>query len=158
MTTRKQKFTFILHLFTIITLVFSFLFFCLIGYWMFYPVEVITYEHPESIQVDKAVYKAGERISYTLEYCKKYDTQGKVSRVLVNGTRTNFTEYITNLPTGCNKTLVNDMIIPAYLDRGLYHIETTAVYKINPISDFVGTWKSVEFEIIDSNCTKDCYE
>lgn len=117
-------------------------------YWLFWPNRVIIYDNPDQIQVDKKVYNPGDRIVYTIKYCKKKNIQGVVSRALVNGTRLNFTEYTTNVAPGCNTVKINDMVIPDYADEGIYHIETTATYQTNPLRTFVGTWRSVDFEIV----------
>lgn len=118
----------------------------LIGYWSLFPGEII--EFNKQVTVDKKEYRPGDRIVYDLSYCKKVNMTGTVYRSLLNGTRTSFTPMTNSLPVGCRQVKVNDLVIPEYSDEGLYHLEATVEYKVNPIRTFTASWKSEEFKII----------
>ena len=115
------------------------------AYWTFWPVDVIEFKSP--IKLEKKIYHPGDAIVYTVSYCKKVDLPGTIYRSLVNSTRTSFTEVTNNLPVGCHTTKVADLHIPDYTDNGVYHLEATIKYKVNPIRNDMESWKSEEFII-----------
>lgn len=117
----------------------------LIGYWLLWPVTIMTFTAPTV--VDKQIYKPGDKIAYTLTYCKTNSQVGTVYRTLVNSTITTYTPVTNNLPEGCRKTTRSDLTIPDNADAGIYHLESTIVYKINPIRDVVVSWKTNDFEV-----------
>ncbi len=118
----------------------------LLGYWALWPVKVAEFNSP--IQVDKTVYRPGERITYTLDYCKYKDIGGTINRALVNSTRTVFTEITGNMAIGCRVTKVSDLVIPDYMDDGDYHIEASIEYQVNPIRTEIVKWQTEQFKII----------
>lgn len=117
----------------------------LIGYWLLWPVTIITFEQP--VTVNKKIYKPGDQIIYTISYCKTNSQLGTIYRSLVNSTITVYTPVTNNLPKGCRKTSRADLSIPENANEGIYHIENTIIYRINPLRDFVASWKSEEFEV-----------
>jgi hypothetical protein len=117
----------------------------LLSYWLLYPDNVVTVIAP--VTVSSLVYHPGERITYTLSYCKTRKLVGSVVRSLVDGTRLTFTTVQSDLPVGCHTINVSDLVIPDYVDSGTYHIEATAEYKINPARTFEVYFKSQEFKI-----------
>jgi len=115
-------------------------------YWSFYPDKIVTMTAP--VTVDKEVYHWGDHITYTFSYCKTRKLTGKVVRALVNSTRTTFTTIESDLAVGCrNNIQISDLVVPSYTSPGLYHLETTVEYKINPIRSFNVYWQSNEFRI-----------
>jgi hypothetical protein len=117
----------------------------LIAFWLLWPVNVIHFDEP--VTVDKKVYHPGDQIIYTISYCK-YDSRiGTIYRSLVNSTIITYTPVTNNLPVGCRKTKKTDLHIPENTEEGVYHLENTIIYKINPIRDFVASWRSEEFEV-----------
>jgi len=102
--------------------------------------------HP--ITTDKSEYQPEDRITYTLPYCKTKDIPGTVMRSLNNGVRILFTQVESALPIGCHTVKNNDLIIPDYAEVGTYYLQGTAVYKINPLRDFIYTWRSEPFKVI----------
>lgn len=133
-----------LLLISIPTLILTIFLIGLISYWL-YPRTVVTYS---SVVTDKLEYRAGDRISYTLSYCKNYDIEGTVNRVLVNSIKIYFSSYDTVLSCGCGTKTYKDLVIPEFMDEGVYHLEASAVYKVNPLQTFIGRWKTNEFKII----------
>jgi hypothetical protein len=117
----------------------------LLGYWLVYPDDVVVVTKP--VTVNSEVYHPGERLTYTLSYCKTRKLVGNVVRSLINGTRLTFTTVQSDLPVGCHTVNVSDLVIPDYADSGTYHIEATIEYKINPIRTFEVYFKSQEFKI-----------
>jgi len=118
------------------------------AYWIYWPNKVIEIHNAQAIQVDKKEYRIGDRISYTIDYCKYTEIQGIVSRSLVDGFKYNYSDYKSNVSIGCKTVIVSDMVIPDYLTPGIYHIETLAEYKINPLRNVEIRWKSVDFKVV----------
>ena len=137
-----------LHYLTFLTFTLTAILFLLVGYWLFWTIKTMEIKNGNAVPVDQAIYHPGDRLSYTITYCKYRNIQGLVSRVLVNGVRVTYTELINNIAPGCGKTTVNDLIIPIYTEPDTYHIETTVTYKLNPLRDVVVSWRSVDFKVI----------
>ena len=116
-----------------------------LGYWALWPVKVI--EFNPVVTTDKTLYHPGERITYTISYCKFTDLSGTVDRAIINGTRTTFTQITGNMTTGCHTVSVSDLVIPDYLDDDVYHIEASIEYQINPLRTQIAKWKTQEFKV-----------
>jgi hypothetical protein len=117
----------------------------ILGFMYLYPVKVM--EFRGQVTVDKKVYEPGDKIIYTLSYCKYKNIPGTVYRSLVNSTRTAYTEMTNNIAVGCGTIKMYDLHIPDYTDDGLYHLEGSVKYTINPLRQEVDSWKSEEFII-----------
>ena len=123
----------------------------LVGYWLFWPDNIVTISNPNSIQIDKAVYAPGDRITYTLSYCKTAPMTANVMRALVNDYRTLYDTVESNLPTGCHTTKINELTIPSFAPDGTYHLTGEADYKINPLRTFTVMWRTVDFQVKQNN-------
>jgi hypothetical protein len=119
----------------------------LVLWWWFFPGVPLETDTPNTIQVDKTVYHAGDHIAYTLSYCKTKPMLMTVTRALVNDFRLTFTEVLTDPPVGCHTFTYNDLIIPDFMPNGTYHLEATLEAQINPIRKFNEIWRSVDFKI-----------
>ena len=120
----------------------------LVGYWLIFPLRVM--EFTKQTLVDKTTYNAGDRIEYTITYFKYGDWVGTIYRSIVDGTIVAFSPVTNNLPKGCRSTVKGDMVIPDYLSTGVYHLEATASYKVNPIRTVNISWKSQEFSVYNN--------
>lgn len=121
-------------------------------YWKFYPFDVIEIENENAVEVDKQVYQAGDRITYTLKYCKKMKVAAVVQRQLVDGIRIYYTAIYNSLNADivgvtCSKTINADLVIPDFVSSGLWHIETSAEYQVNPLRKITENWRSVDFMV-----------
>jgi len=115
-----------------------------LAYWLWYPNDNIQIL---SVKVAQTEYHPGDRLEYSLEYCKDHKMPAQVVRSLVNGTQLTFTTIISDLPVGCNTVTVTDLIIPDYVDEGVYHLEGTGTSYLNPIRQDMNFWKTSEFII-----------
>ena len=106
-----------LYIFSYITIGLTALLMALVIYWSFFPANFVTVENSMSIKMDKAVYYPGDRMTYTISYCKKSKMPGDVMRSLINGTQITYTTISSDLPVGCHTINVSDLIIPEYVDR-----------------------------------------
>ena len=117
-----------------------------VGYWLLWPDKIVVVN--PNVTTEKTVYAPGDRITYTLSYCKTRKLPGDVSRALVNSVRITFTNVTSDLAVGCHTIRISDLVIPDYIDAGTYHIEGSGLYQINPIRKFLNTWKSNEFQVV----------
>ena len=120
----------------------------MIAYWLFRPVTVLVVKNPQAVKVDKQVYQAGDRLIYSLDYCKHEAIPGTISRALVDGIRISYVAFYNNLPKGCGVTNNADLVIPEFVGTGTYHIEATATYRINPLKTVSTTWRSEDFQVV----------
>ncbi len=139
-----QKFA---HYYLAITLGFTIFGVALIGIWTFYPYHVINIDNSEKIEVDKAIYNSGDRITYTFSYCKDFTIVAIVNRAIVDGFRLTYDSVQSDLEVGCHTVSVNDLIIPDFLPSGIYHIEDTAEYPVNPMRKILAHFRTVDFEV-----------
>ena len=121
--------------------------FIVIGIWSFYPDKILTVNDPNNVQVDKEVYQTGERITYTVDYCKSRRLPSILSASLVDGVRINYDAANSNFDAGCHVTDVSDLTIPSFVATGVYHLEITAEYQINPIRKSFVTFRTVDFRV-----------
>ena len=115
--------------------------------WMIAPEEVFSVKY-HVIPTDRRIYTAGERIAYTVEYCKTRPVVGQVSRSIVDGVRTTFPTISGDLPTGCHTVTVSDIRVPIYLPSGSYHLEMTVEHRVNPLATSVVKYRTEDFEVV----------
>lgn len=120
----------------------------LFWWWLIVPDRVVVVKNPMAIQVDKKVYHPGDRLTYTIDYCKTRPIMGKVSRALVDGYRLMWETVYSNLPVGCHKIEVNELKIHPYAPPGIYHLEITADYQVNPLQIYEVRENTVDFQIV----------
>ena len=118
-------------------------------YWLFIEPDVITVMNSESIQLDKTSYKSGDRIIYTISFCKTKDVPVTIYRALVDTYRIQYEEITVNLSKGCRTISVADLAVPNFLggDKHEYYIEANNVLRVNPLRNQIVHWKSVPFTV-----------
>lgn len=107
----------------------------------------VVIKNPKSVAVEKEMYRPGDRITYTLDYCKRDASPAKVYRILVNSIRISYTEITSDLPVGCRTININDLVIPEFVPDGIYHIETTTERQVNIFRKELVTWRSEDFRV-----------
>ena len=110
------------------------------------PATVIT---NSPMPVDRAVYRAGDPILATIEYCRY--------------TKVPFTTYISfsdtlifdippreavGAPVGCGTVQGKLAVTPDNLPPGNYHLVGKNVYQVNFMAFRVTDWYTVEFEVV----------
>jgi len=105
-------------------------------------------QNPTAIQVNKSTYRAWDRITYTIDYCKYVKVKARAYRALVNGTITSYTPIEWSFDIWCRVSKKSDLIIPEFTESDTYHIETTLEYRVNPIRTETVYWRSVDFKVI----------
>ena len=121
----------------------------LLLFWRVRPYQVMDIKNSNAIQVEKTVYKAWERITYYIDYCKHISAKAKVYRSLVNGTVTVFTPVEWTLSIWCKIQKKSDLIIPEYTEPDTYHLEATLEYQVNLIRTETVHRRSVDFKVVE---------
>ena len=123
----------------------------LVGYWLLWPETVITFTNPQSLSVDKKFYYPGDRIAYTVKYCKYKNITATVSRAIVDDYRVTFTDVQSNLPMGCHTMTANDLTIPMFFTQGTYHLTISGLYPLNSLRNFTTPLlRTVDFQVLNS--------
>jgi hypothetical protein len=125
-----------------ILLAFSLIF--TIGWWLFYPYRIITFEgNPKIIN---PVVKAGTIVKYNISYCKYMNLGATVTTAFVNDLIYTIPPTETNNLIGCH-TKTFSTLIPKELPEGTYFIQKLYRYKINPIRDIDIKTKTETFQV-----------
>ena len=119
----------------------------IVAWWEFVPDNVVTVINSNSVPVDKTIYNAGDRITYTISYCKTRQLSGKVMRALVDGYRTLYETEYSDLPIGCHTTKVNELVIPSFTPTGTYHLDVNIDYQINPLRVYTVHFQTQSFQV-----------
>jgi hypothetical protein len=117
-------------------------------YWAFWPDEMMTIRNSQHVKTDKRDYIAGDRIFYTLDYCKTQQITATVTRAIVDGIRISYDTITNDLPLGCHSVIIYDLTIPSFLPAGIYHIEGAKEYRLNPIRNLKVTFRTDNFNIV----------
>jgi hypothetical protein len=126
-----------------------------VGYLSFlllYPVNHIDVKQP--MAVDKKVYRIGDTVTYTIDFCKYNNYEIiDLKRFLVNGylyPLPNDLQNITDTPIGCHKADVHvPLIVPDTIeDAKAYTIKVVIVRKVNFIRTETETYVTEPFKII----------
>jgi len=133
-----------LSIFTFLLFIF---FFWLITYWSFQP-NIISFENPDSLQIDKQEYRPWDRIIYTMTYCKKYRLVWLVDRSLVDWYRITYNQITSDLPEWCHTVKSADLVVPSFASASTYYLDISAEYKLNPIKTQKVNLKTQPFKVI----------
>jgi len=137
----------LLHYLTWITIVSALLIMSVATFWLVYPYTV-TDMYNQPFPVDKEIYKSGEYITYTVDYCKYHPISPTLSRSFVDGLIYNIPDSIGNIYTpGCGSTKVL-IYIPIALPPGQYAVHTTFRWSVNPLKTIETTTRTQKFTVI----------
>lgn len=75
--------------------------------------------------------KVGGQLVYMVNACKYYATTGIVTRTFADGVRYPALVSSGNVKPGCTNSKVS-IIVPNYIVPGIYHLELSVQYQINP--------------------------
>jgi len=113
------------------TILIAFAFLVLIGYWLLYPYKVIEFKNEPFTPLEETV-KAGETVSYYVEYCKYMDVSAETTIIFVDGIVFSTPSFTNNWEVGCHTKLVH-LPIPEELPCGKYSVQVFRSFKVNPI-------------------------
>jgi hypothetical protein len=120
-------------------------------YWNLYPYKVMTMKNQYALPVDKPVYQAGDRVFYTLDYCKYMDITGLLIRTISDGISVNYEPMQSNVPLGCHVVKRGDLVIPDFIPSGIYYIKSSSEWQVNPIRKVLMNFRTVPFEVVNKS-------
>jgi hypothetical protein len=122
----------------ILTLIISF-------YWYFFPKMPITFSGVHKVLTP--VVEGGEYLSYTVNYCKDTNVIPSISKSFVDGIVYDVPLIISeSFRAGCG-SIVAQIYIPKTLSKGMYYLQTTYHYQVNPIRDISIVTTTEKFEV-----------
>ena len=127
------------------------------GYWCFLDGNinpVIVYKSDSfALQTDKTVYHRGEVVYIQFSFCKYRRIPATVNWRLVDGQVILFSPIQKDIPIGCygddKPYLTSTIRIPMNAPLGVWHLEGTVFYVINPIKTQEQESKTMNFTIIE---------
>lgn len=115
-----------------ITTLFAILITGIIIFWSLYPYKTVVF-NKVTFPVEPKTIKAGNTLTYTVDYCKYTDIVPTVTRYIVNGI---ISELSTNpalkKEIGCAVTKVQ-IVIPETTEADTYFLKMNYEYQVNPI-------------------------
>jgi hypothetical protein len=125
----------------------------IIGYWLFYPYNPITFNFPKGqthFRVLTPTVRAGGTLKYEVNYCKNMNTTAVVTATFNNGIIYSTPSTLSNKGVGCHIiTIFTD--VPTELPPTTYTRTMTYSYQVNPIRRIDITATTGSFIIIPNN-------
>lgn len=121
----------------------------LLGFWMIFlegrtPIEFKNAPFP----TDKEVYRRGETVTVTVDYCKKKNYPTIIYPAFVDGVIYYLPQITTaGFPVGCNKTSY-EFRVPSTLMTGRYHLQGQNAYRVNVLSTRLVDWSTTYFDVV----------
>lgn len=118
-----------------------------VGYLVFWPVEVIK---PNTVpyRIKTPIVKQGGTLIYEVDACKFLAIDSTIYRSFVDGLMFTAPPAPNSITVGCKKTNVF-LEVPKDLPIGIYHIELKIVYKVNPIHDVIYNFRTEDFQVVE---------
>lgn len=119
-------------------------------YWLVIEPDVMIVKNADALPVNKEVYSPGEKLEYTITYCKRKVVTTTLSRSLVDTYQITYPSIRAELPVGCNSITRRDLVVPSFITGGenhKFHLEGISIVKINPLREQYVTWRTVDFII-----------
>jgi hypothetical protein len=118
-----------------------------VTYWLTYPYEPLVFQD-EKFPVINKIIKRGEMVVYTSNYCKYADLPALVTRTFKNELIFLTPTSITNRPIGCNSITIA-VTIPKELPSGIFRLENTYEFQVNPIRKIIVLEDTEDFQVVD---------
>jgi hypothetical protein len=125
----------------------------IVGYWLFWPYNVIDVERPIQIMNEGKTVQAGDRLIYKIKYKKHMDIQGELNRKLINNYKIDLKDTLATAPIGpdCDKVAIE---IPRNAEEGTYYLWWSVSYKVNPLRVITIQADSEPFRVVPAGITK----
>lgn len=120
----------------------------LIVFWLNYPYQIIKFNDSLYPVITKTV-KAGGVLKYSSNYCKYSNLAPMTTRSFVDGLVYSTKAETTNREIGCH-TITVGVKVPLELPGGVYHLENTFVYQVNPVRIETVSHSSEDFTVIEA--------
>lgn len=122
--------------------------FILVGYWMFFPRNIIAYPKGTTWKVLNSPVKAGSYMHYELYYCKYTQDISTVYQTLAGKNIYTLAQIQRNIPVGCRSYTISDVYVPPTVPPGMYKLYITIEYHPNPIRTVQYFAQTTEFEVV----------
>ena len=130
-----------LDLFLIFTIGFS----LVLWFWYVYPYKPLVVDK-QPLEVFNSPVKAGEILKYEVNFTKNTDRRPVIYRRFVDGLVYNLPPSYPLNPQG-TRTNITSVDIPINLPPGIYTLESTTCYQMNPIREICVEYTTDEFEV-----------
>lgn len=117
-----------------------------VGFWLFYPYKTTEFRD-KIIKVENDTVKAGEEISYSVSYCKYTDVTPEISKTFVDGIIYVAPGAVSTTKKGCGVNKIH-VTVPKNLPPGVYHLELSYRYKVNPVRTIIINTQTEKFTVI----------
>lgn len=131
-------------------------FLALIAYWGFWPYPTVTFiDVPATgAPVLNSPLHPGERLQYTLSYCKNTNDTATVHRNMVDGETIALTDTVGSFPKGCRyNVIVATTVVPDTINPGSYHVDVIDEFHPNPIRTIQVRYRTADFKVIPEPVT-----
>lgn len=102
-----------------------------IGFWLFFPYKTTVFKD-SILKVENTKVKAGGDLVYYVDYCKYTDIIPEITKTFVDGIIYVVPPAVSTTKTGCGRNKIQ-VTIPQNLPSGVYHLDLTYRYKVNPL-------------------------
>ncbi len=110
---------------------------CVLGYWWFWPYEVIRpfADLSKPVPVMTPLVKQGGVLIYSVGLCKTTSIVGTINRAFVDGLVFEMPPVKALMARGCRDGEQSEVAVqvPMTLPPGRYHLEAEVSYRVNPI-------------------------
>jgi hypothetical protein len=130
-----------------LAIIISFLVLGLMGYWLLYPYNPVTYKTiPYPVLNENKTATVGGILKYSVDYCKTTNIYPTVIKRYVDGLIYETPAGRGVVYKGCRVQVV-DNLVPSTLIPGKYKMEVIIEYQMNPIRKIIYTNYTEEFTI-----------
>lgn len=122
-----------------------------VAYSLFWPVPTLVinnFSQEKPIPVKDSIVHPGDRLEYTLDYCKYTDAPSNVHRTMIDGQIITLTDTVGQLPTGCHVVTVKTAIVPTTINPGKYYLDVTVSYRVSILRTVYIHYHTTYFTVI----------
>lgn len=120
----------------------------LLGYWLFFPQNIVAYPRGMTFPMVTKEAKLGSYVTYKIYYCKYKQDVSTVYITLVGSAIYTLPPVNRTIPIGCGYRTVSDTYIPVTVPPGKYHLEILVRYHPNPVRTVDYYVKTTDFTVI----------
>jgi hypothetical protein len=120
---------------------------CVIGFWLWYPYNPVTY-YDLPYHVEPKIVKSGEELTYSFRYCKNTNLSPDIQRDYVDGIIFRSSNSTSLARAGCGTFYLTETI-PTTLPAGNYFLQITIQYHMNPLRTITYVNRTEQFKVIE---------
>ena len=117
-----------------------------VGYLVILPIDVLT---ANNVRISSKTVRAGDSISYIVDYCKKTSHPATVEIYLHNEKIVALPIVNSSRPEGCRKNAARSVLIPKDTEPGTHHLEVDITYRFNPLNSKTYHLVTPNFEVTE---------